>query len=120
MSTRGSQSAYALHLRSASSGLMFHAIRELLEHRILLYMITWREIKVKYKQSVMGMLWAVLMPLVIVCAGLLVRYAFAMVSGTPLALSDLTSVTVKAVPWAFFVSTFPCGTNIFVANTNLV
>jgi ABC-type polysaccharide/polyol phosphate export permease len=99
---------------------MFHAIRELLDHRDLLYMSTWREIKVKYKQSVMGMLWAVLMPLVIVCAGLLVRFAFAMVSGTPLALSDLTSVTVKAVPWAFFVSTLRFGTNSLVANANLV
>ncbi len=33
-------------------------------------MITWREVKLKYKQSVMGMLWAILMPLIIVCAGL--------------------------------------------------
>jgi lipopolysaccharide transport system permease protein len=99
---------------------MFYAIRELLDRRDLLYMITWREIKVKYKQSVMGMLWAVLMPFVIVSAGLLVRYAFATVSGTPLALSDLTSVTVKAVPWAFFVSALRFGTNSLVANTNLV
>jgi ABC-type polysaccharide/polyol phosphate export permease len=99
---------------------MSHPIRELVKHRDLLYMITWREIKVKYKQSVMGMLWAVLMPLVIVCAGLLVRFAFATASGTPLALSDLTSVTVKAVPWAFFVSVLRFGTNSLVANTNLV
>src|SRR5437867_5370738 len=76
--------------------LMLHALRELLNHRDLLYMMTWREIKVKYKQSVMGMLWAVLMPLVIVCAGLIVRYAFAMVSGKPFAELDLTSVAVKA------------------------
>src|SRR5262245_13363219 len=100
--------------------MMFHAIRELLDHRDLLYMITWREIKVKYKQSVMGMLWAVLMPLVIVSAGLIVRYAFATLSGAPLTLPDLTSVTVKAVPWAFFVSTLRFGTNSLVANTNLV
>jgi lipopolysaccharide transport system permease protein len=99
---------------------MSHTIRELLNHRDLLYMITWREIKLKYKQSVMGMLWAVLMPIVIVCAGLMVRFAFATVSGTPLALSDLTSVTVKAVPWAFFVAALRFGTNSLVANTNLV
>ena len=41
------------------------AIQELFERRDLLYTIAWREIKVKYKQSVMGMLWAVLMPLAI-------------------------------------------------------
>src|SRR5437867_5592943 len=100
--------------------LMLHALRELLDRRDLLYMITWREIKVKYKQTVMGMLWAVLMPLVIVCAGLVVRVAFAKVSGTPLALSDLTSVTVKAAPWAFFVSALRFGTNSLVANTDLI
>jgi ABC-type polysaccharide/polyol phosphate export permease len=99
---------------------MPHAIRELLAHRDLLYIITWREVKVKYKQSVMGMLWAVLMPLVIVGAGLVIRLAFATVSGKPLVLSDLTSVAVKATPWAFFVSALRFGTNSLVANVNLV
>jgi len=99
---------------------MFQSIREVFDRRDLLYMITWREIKVKYKQTVMGMLWAVLMPLVIVCAGLVVRFAFAKASGTPLAMSDLTSVTVKAVPWAFFVSALRFGTNSLVANTDLI
>src|SRR6266545_2684276 len=99
---------------------MLHAIRELVNRRDLLYMITWREITVKYKQSMMGMLWAVLMPAVIVCAGLIIRYAFAMVSGKSLVLSDLTSVVVKAAPWAFFVAALRFGTNSLVANTNLV
>jgi lipopolysaccharide transport system permease protein len=99
---------------------MIDAIRELFDRRELLYMITWREIKLKYKQSVMGMLWAVLMPIVIVCAGFMVRYAIATVSQTPLALSDVTSVAVKAVPWAFFVSALRFGTNSLVAHANLV
>jgi lipopolysaccharide transport system permease protein len=99
---------------------MINAIQELFDRRELLYMITWREIKLKYKQSVMGMLWAVLMPIVIVCAGFIVRYAIARVSQTPLALSDLTAVAVKAVPWAFFVSALRFGTNSLIAHTNLV
>jgi ABC-type polysaccharide/polyol phosphate export permease len=99
---------------------VFQPICEVLDRRDLLYMLTWREIKVRYKQTVMGMLWAVLMPLVIVCAGLVVRFAFAKVSGTPLALSDLTSVTVKAVPWAFFVSALRFGTNSLISNTDLI
>jgi homopolymeric O-antigen transport system permease protein len=99
---------------------MFLTIREVIERRDLLYMITWREIKVRYKQTVMGTLWAVLMPLVIVCAGLVVRVAFANVSRTPLAWSDLTSVTVKAAPWAFFVSALRFGTNSLIANTDRI
>jgi ABC-type polysaccharide/polyol phosphate export permease len=68
----------------------------------------------------MGMLWAVLMPLVIVCSGLVVRYAFAKASGNPVVMSDLTSVAVKGVPWAFFVSALRFGTNSLVTNENLV
>jgi ABC-type polysaccharide/polyol phosphate export permease len=99
---------------------MLLSIRAVIDRRDLLYMITWREIRLKYKQTVMGTLWAVLMPLVIVCAGLVVRIAFANVSRTPLAWSDLTSVTVKAAPWAFFVAALRFGTNSLVANTDLI
>ena len=92
----------------------------LMARRDLLYMITWREIRIKYKQSVMGMLWAILMPVVIVAAGLVVRYGFAMVSHTPLALSDVAAVSVRSVPWAFFVSSIRFATNSLVSNANLV
>jgi lipopolysaccharide transport system permease protein len=100
--------------------VLVHAIRELFQRRNLLYMMTWREIRVKYKQSVMGMLWAVLMPIVIVCAGLVVRLAFSMLSGKPLQLLDVTSVAVKAAPWAFFVSALRFGTLSLVSNQDLV
>ena len=93
---------------------------ELMRRRDLLYMVTWREIKVKYKQSVMGFLWAILMPLVIVSAGLTVRFAFARLSGAKLQLDDLVLVTVKAVPWAFFVSAVRFASSSLIANANLV
>ena len=99
---------------------MIGALRELFRHKLLLYMVTLREVKIKYKQSVMGMLWAILMPLVIVFAGILVRFAFASVSGKSLVMSDLTSVAVKAAPWAFFVSSLRFGTNSLSANEDLV
>jgi lipopolysaccharide transport system permease protein len=99
---------------------MLQSLKELLDRRDLLYIIAWREIKVKYKQSVMGMLWAVLMPSVIVGAGFIVRFAFAKVSGNSLTFSELASVAVKAAPWAFFVSALRFGTNSLVANANLV
>ena len=86
----------------------------------LLYMLAWREIKVKYKQSVMGILWAIFMPIVIVCAGLTVRYAAASLSGRGLALDDLVLVSVKAVPWAFFVSAIRFSSNSLISNSTLV
>jgi ABC-type polysaccharide/polyol phosphate export permease len=93
---------------------------QLVAKRDLLYMLTWREIRIKYKQSVMGMLWAVLMPVVIVAAGVVVRVGFSMLSGRPLVLADVGPVMVRAVPWAFFVSSIRFGTTSLIANTNLV
>jgi ABC-type polysaccharide/polyol phosphate export permease len=99
---------------------MLEALRELITRRDLLYTVTWREIKVRYKQSVMGIVWAVLLPMVIVLTGLIVRLAFAKLSGSPLRMADVTAVAVKAAPWAFFVGALRFGTNSLVANANLV
>lgn len=99
---------------------MSRSLAEVLERRDLLLAITWREIKVKYKQSVMGMLWALLMPMVIIAAGIVVRFGFSMVSGTKLQMSDVASVSVRAVPWAFFVSSLRFATTSLTSNTSLV
>ena len=99
---------------------MIQFVRDLYLYRDLLYMLTWREIKVKYKQSVMGLLWAILMPLLVVSAGVLVRFAFSRLNGVPLTLSDISTVSVKALPWAFFISSLRFSTNSLTANSNLV
>lgn len=86
----------------------------------LLLVLTWRDIIIKYKQSLMGLLWAVLMPAIIVGAGTLVRIAMAKLSGTAVAPADIASISVKALPWAFFVSALRFATNSLTANINLV
>ena len=58
-------------------------LQELYRYRELLYMITYRDIKVRYKQSIMGFFWAILMPILIVMSGVLVRYGYAMVAHAP-------------------------------------
>lgn len=95
-------------------------VRRLMNRRDVLFMLTWRDVKIKYKQSIMGFFWAILMPLVIVSAGVIVRYAFARLSGTTLRGEDLALVTAKAVPWAFFVSSIRFASNSLIANTSLV
>jgi len=99
---------------------MIATIRELVHRRDLLFTLTWREVQIKYKQSVMGFLWAILMPALIVGAGILVRYAFAVLRGSPLAMDDIVTVAVKSVPWAFFVSGLRFATNSLIANADLV
>ena len=93
---------------------------EIVARRDLLAMLVWREVKVKYKQSVMGFLWAILMPALIVSAGVIVKYAFASLSGKPLQTSDVISVAVRSVPWAFFVSSIRFASTSLVSNANLV
>jgi len=86
----------------------------------LLYVLTARDIKIKYKQSVMGLLWAILMPAIIVGAGMLIRVAMAKMSGTPLSPDSLASISVKSLPWAFVVTALRFATNSLTANANLV
>ena len=99
---------------------MRKALRELLGNRELLYIITWREIRIRYKQSVMGLLWAILMPIIIVGAGVMVRLVASKVSGRPITAADISGIGVKALPWAFFVSALRFGTMSLAANSSLV
>jgi lipopolysaccharide transport system permease protein len=96
------------------------SLRELLRSRELLYMITWREIRIRYKQSVMGLLWAILMPIIITGAGVLVRIVASKVSGRPITGADIGGIGVKALPWAFFVSALRFGTISLTGNSSLV
>ncbi len=99
---------------------MLGFLSALRRHRDLLFMLTWRDIRIKYKQSVMGLLWAVLMPTLIVSAGLVVKIGLARVSGRQVQMSQLATVTLKALPWAFIVSAIRFSTTSLTSNVNLV
>src|SRR5437667_12696459 len=99
---------------------MLSFVRALRRHRDLLLMLTWRDIRIKYKQSVMGFLWALLMPMLIVSAGLVVKLGLSRVSGRPVQMGQLATVTLKALPWAFFVGAIRFGVSSLTANVNLV
>ena len=99
---------------------MKEELRELYRYRELLWMIAYRDIKVRYKQSVIGLLWAVLMPILIVLSGVIVRFGFAFALGRPLATTEIVAVAVKAVPWAFLVSSVRFSCNSLTNNNQLV
>src|SRR5713101_5414887 len=79
---------------------MTRVLHELVARRDLLYILVWREL--------------------IVTAGIVVKFAFASASGEKLAATDIATVAVKAVPWAFFVASLRFATNSLVANRELV
>jgi lipopolysaccharide transport system permease protein len=97
-----------------------HHLAELFRYRGLLYMLTYRDVRIRYKQSVMGFFWALLMPCMIVLAGVIVRYGFSLVSHTTLHAADLAAVAVRSLPWAFTVSALRFATNSLALNEDLV
>ncbi len=99
---------------------MLDDLRRLMRSKELLYMLTWRDIRIRYKQSIMGVMWAILMPTLIVGAGIIIRVGAAKWSGTSITMHDIASVMVRAVAWAFFAASIRFGTNCLVGNTNLV
>jgi ABC-type polysaccharide/polyol phosphate export permease len=99
---------------------MREALRELWRYRGLLYAVIDRDIKIKYKQSVMGFMWAILMPLVIVLVGVMVRYAYALAAGATVNVADVAGVAIRSVPWAFTVSGIRFATNCLISNSSLV
>jgi lipopolysaccharide transport system permease protein len=96
------------------------ALKRFLGAHELLYMLVWRDVRVRYKQSVMGLLWAILMPAMIVGAGALVRVVASRFSGQPIQAEDIESVMVRAVAWAFFIGAVRFGTQCLTSNPNLV
>jgi ABC-type polysaccharide/polyol phosphate export permease len=94
--------------------------REIIKYRDLLFMLTLRDIKIRYKQSVMGFVWAIFMPLMAVLAGILIKTAISVISGRPFDLSGIVSIAVKVLPWTFFVSGIKFSVHSLVGNSSLI
>ena len=101
-----------------ASGWASLKLRELWTHRELLYFLTWREIKVRYKQTALGVAWAVLQPLftMLIFTIFFGRLAKMPSDGIPYSLFALTALT----PWTFFSNGLTISSNSLVSNANLV
>ena len=94
-------------------------LRELWEYRELLYFLTWRDIKVRYKQTVLGVAWAVLQPVLtmIVFSVFFNKLAGITLDGDePYAVSLYTAI----VPWTFFATGLSMSANSLVTGANLL
>lgn len=97
-----------------------HMARELIQARELLWALTWRDIRVKYKQALFGLAWAVFLPVLAVGAGLIFRCAMAFFSSRPLIPADLFRLVIKALPWLLFASIVNGASNSLIGNTQLI
>ena len=93
---------------------------EIIKYRDLLFMLAMRDIRIRYKQAIMGFAWAIFMPIMAIMAGVIVKLAMSFVSGKPLDLQGITSITVKVLPWTFFVSAIKFSVNSLVSNRTLI
>lgn len=91
---------------------------ELWEYRELLYFFVWRDIKVRYKQTVLGAAWAIIQPVFTMLIFSLFFGHLAKVpsDGIPYAIFTYTAL----VPWTFFVNGLNLSSNSLVASSNLI
>lgn len=95
-------------------------LKELIQYRDLLFMLTLRDIRIRYKQAAMGFLWAIFMPIVAILAGILIKKAMSVVSGQPVDMKGVVSISVKVLPWTFFISSIRFAVQALVGNSSLV
>lgn len=94
--------------------------RDLRASRSLIAQLTLRDIKVRYKQALMGFAWAVLSPVLIIAAGIVVRLAIARMSGRPLEVNELAGVVVKGLAWGFVTGAIGFATTALTGNAHLI
>ena len=92
--------------------------REMWSYRELLYFLTWRDIKVRYKQTIIGFAWAVLQPVLMTTIftlffGMLAKIPSA---GMPYALFAYTAL----VPWTLFAGGVTRASNSLLYDASLI
>ena len=100
------------------SGWRLIDLRELWAYRDLLYFLVWRDLKVRYAQSVLGIGWAVIQPLFFmvvftVVFGRLVNVAS---DGVPYAIFSYTAL----VPWTYFANALNESTGSLIQHSNML
>ncbi len=101
-----------------SSGWAPLRLRELWEYRELLYFLVWRDLKVRYKQTVLGALWAILQPVLtmVVFSVFFGRLARMPSDGVPYPLFAYAAL----VPWGLFANGLTQSTVSVVNSANLI
>ena len=106
-----------LIIEPSGSWLSF-GLRDLWSYRELLYFLTWRDVKVRYKQTVLGATWAIIQPLFTM---VIFTLFFGRLAGIP---SDNVPYPIFAyaglLPWTFFANAVTNSGNSIVSSSNLI
>jgi len=114
---RGSERKPVISIRP-SRGWISLNLRELWAYRELLYFLSWRTIKVRYKQTVLGASWAILQPLftMVIFSLFFGRLAKMPSDGLPYPIFSYAAL----VPWQFFANGLSGSANSLVGSANLI
>ena len=101
-----------------SRGWKLVSFRDLWAYRELLFFLTWRDVKVRYKQTALGAAWAILQPLfmMVIFTIFFGRLAGVDSGGIPYPLFALAGL----VPWTFFSNAITQSGNSLVGSANLI
>src|SRR5438094_440236 len=101
-----------------SRGWVSLKLREVWEYRELLYFLVWRDVKVRYKQTALGVAWAILQPFLamVVFSVFFGHLAKVPSDGIPYPLFAYCAL----LPWQLFAHALGESANSLVANQNLI
>jgi lipopolysaccharide transport system permease protein len=101
-----------------SAGWVSLKLHELWEYRELLYFLVWRDIKVRYKQTTLGVTWAIIQPFLtmVVFSVFFGRLAKIPSDGVPYPVFSYAAL----VPWTFFAHGLTHASNSLVGSANLI
>jgi len=93
-------------------------IKELWAYRELLYFLTWRDVKVRYKQAVLGIAWAVIQPLatMVIFTVFFGKLAKMPSDGIPYPIFSYAAL----LPWMFFLNAVTNSSNSLIGSANLI
>src|SRR5215469_11136299 len=93
-------------------------LRELWAHRDLFYFLIWRDVKVRYKQTVLGVIWAILQPLLTM---MIFTFLFGHLARVPSdGMPYPIFVYAGLLPWNFFAAAVDNSSNSLVGNSALI
>jgi lipopolysaccharide transport system permease protein len=101
-----------------SQGVLGRSVRDLWPFRELAYFLVWRDVKVRYKQTVLGAAWAVIQPLMLMVVFSVFLGHFANLPSRDIPYPLFTFAAL--VPWTLFNSSLGSASDSMVGNANLV
>lgn len=102
---------------STNKATLIQRFREILSYRTLLWTLAWRDIRVRYKQSVLGIAWAMFIPVTMM---LLFSFVFTKIVKVETDVPYPIFAYCGLLPWQFFSSSTTSAANSLIANRTLL